>query len=178
MPPVNVARKQQMFQVWIRTLPNSQAQFALRAAVRQLVELIEKGMNATEFELTRDFLSKYYLHFAETTQMRLGYAVDDVFYGISGEGHLARFSEMMNSISLDEVNRALKKYLQHENMTITIITGEVKLLAEALREDLPSPVKYGIPKPVDVLEEDKLIETYPLKVRSVRIVPVEEIFEN
>ncbi len=178
MPPVNVARKQQMFQIWIRTLPNAQAQFALRAAIRQLVELIEKGMNAAEFELTRAFLSKYYLHFAETTQMRLGYAVDDVFYGISGEGHLARFSEMMDSISLDEVNTALKKYFQHENMIITIITGEAGLLAEALRKDRPSPVKYGAPKPVDVLEEDTLIATYPLKVRSVRIFPVEEIFEN
>lgn len=178
VPPVNVARRQQIFQIWIRTLPNSQAQFALRAAVRQLVELIEKGMNASEFELTRSFLSKYYLHFAETTQMRLGYAVDDVFYGIGGEGHLARFSEMMASISLDEVNAALKKYLQHENMMITIITGEAELLADALRQDLPSPVKYGSPKSVDVLEEDELIEIYPLEVRSIRISLIEEIFEN
>jgi zinc protease len=176
MPPVNVARRQQIFQIWIRTLPNSQAQFALRAAVRQLVELIEKGMNASEFELTRSFLSKYYLHFAETTQMRLGYAVDDVFYGISGKGHLARFSEMMASMSLDEVNAALKKYLQHENMIIVIITGEAESLAEALRKDLPSPMKYGSSKAVDVLEEDKLIESYSLEFGAVRIFPVEETF--
>ena len=36
MPPPNVARRQQLFEVWIRTLPNPQAHFALRAAMREL----------------------------------------------------------------------------------------------------------------------------------------------
>ena len=43
MPPVNVARRHQIFEVWIRTLPNSQAIFALRAALREVEKLVENG---------------------------------------------------------------------------------------------------------------------------------------
>src|SRR5690606_15385594 len=75
MPPVNVPRRRQLFEVWIRTLPNEQAHFALRAAVRELERLVDEGLSAAEFELTRSFLSKYTLHLADTTARRLGYAM-------------------------------------------------------------------------------------------------------
>jgi zinc protease len=66
MPPVNVARRQQLFEVWIRTLPNDKAVFALRAALRELTALVDHGLTQEQFELSRTFL-KYSLHFAETT---------------------------------------------------------------------------------------------------------------
>ena len=94
MPPTNVARREQLFEVWIRTLPNEHAHFALRAAVRELDHLVEHGLTAEQFELTRKFLRKYVLHFADNTSDRLGYALDDAFYGIE-EGHLKRFAAMM-----------------------------------------------------------------------------------
>jgi len=86
MPPVNVPRREQLFEIWIRTLPNDRAVFALRAALRELQSLVDHGLTEQQFELTRGFLKKYSLHFAETTSARLGYAVDDRFYGIDGEG--------------------------------------------------------------------------------------------
>ena len=43
----------------------------LRAAMREVKDLVEGGMTQEEFELTRSFLSKYSLHFAETTTARL-----------------------------------------------------------------------------------------------------------
>ncbi|MEE9570595.1 MAG: pitrilysin family protein, partial [Gammaproteobacteria bacterium] len=101
MPPVNVARQQQFFEVWIRTLPNHQAHFALRAAIRELALLVDEGLTAEQFELTRSFLKKYLLHFAKTSDERLGYAVDDRFYGIEGDGHLARFRRLLDEITLD-----------------------------------------------------------------------------
>jgi hypothetical protein len=42
-PPTNVARRQQCFEIWIRTLPNDQAAFALRAALRELQDLAAHG---------------------------------------------------------------------------------------------------------------------------------------
>ena len=62
-PPQNVGRNQQIFEVWIRTLPNAQAHFALRAALRELELLVDKGLSEEQFELTRSFLEKYSLHF-------------------------------------------------------------------------------------------------------------------
>src|SRR5690606_23645439 len=85
-PPWGVGRKNQIFEVWIRTLPNDNAVFAIRAALREVQRLVDTGMTQEEFELTRNFLKKYHLHFAETTEDRLGWRIDDAFYGIGGEG--------------------------------------------------------------------------------------------
>ncbi|MDZ7762923.1 MAG: hypothetical protein U5K00_00645 [Melioribacteraceae bacterium] len=52
--------------------------------------LVDEGLTKEEFELTRGFLKKYVLHFAPTTSQRLGYALDDKFYGIDGT-HLQKF---------------------------------------------------------------------------------------
>ena len=124
MPPVNVPRREQLFEIWIRTLPNDKAVFALRAALRELQSLVDHGLTEQQFELTRGFLKKYSLHFAETTSARLGYAVDDRFYGIDGEGHLARFRKMMDELTLDDVNGAIKRHLQTANLKIAIVTGD------------------------------------------------------
>ena len=178
MPPTGVPRRHQVFEVWIRTLPNDQALFALRAALRELQLLVDGGMSQEEFELTRSFLSKYYLHFADTTSQRLGYRLDDRFYGIDGDGHLARFGEMMGQITRDEVNAAIKKYLRYDNLKIAVVTGEAEKLKAAMIADAPSPMTYASDKPPEVLIEDEEIEDFPLAVAedAVRVVPVDEIF--
>ncbi|MEE9229093.1 MAG: insulinase family protein, partial [Acidobacteriota bacterium] len=178
MPPANVSRRQQIFEVWIRTLPNGQAHFALRAAIRELQRLVDEGLTQEEFELTRSFLSKYVLHFAETTQTRLAYAVDDRFYGIDAPGHLARFRRMMDELTLEDVNLAIKSHLQYERLKIAIVSGEAESLKQALAADAPSPMAYGSEKDARILKEDKEIAVYPLNIasESIRIVPVEEMF--
>lgn len=180
MPPTGVGRQHQLFQIWIRTLPNEQALFATRAALRELIDLVEGGMSEEEFELTRAFLSKYHLHFAETTQERLGYAVDDRFYGIDGEGHLARFGEMMNSITRDEVNAAIKKHLQTENIKFAIVTGDAAGLEKAMVDDSPTPITYGSPPSDAVKAEDELIAVVPFEVddSDVEVVPSAGIFQT
>jgi zinc protease len=179
MPPVNVGRHRQLFEVWIRTLPNAQGVFALRAALRELERLVAQGMTQEEFTLTRDFLGKYALNFAPTTFERLGYAVDDRFYGIGGEGHLARFRERMKTLTVNDVNAALKRHLQADNLTIAIVTGEAESLRGALTGGVPTPITYASPKPEEVTREDPEIAGYPLKIdpAHVKVVPVEKMFE-
>jgi zinc protease len=179
VPPTNVARNRQIFEVWIRTLPNSQAHFALRAAMREVKLLVDNGMTPEQFELTRDFLTKYILHFADTTTARLGYAIDDRFYGIDGEGHLARFRRTMGDLTLEEVNAAIRKYLQYDNVKIAVVTGDAEGLKQALVTDAPSPIEYASEKPESVLAEDREIASFPLEIdaENVRIVPLEQIFD-
>jgi zinc protease len=178
-PPPNVGRRQQLFEVWIRTLKNDWAHFALRAAMRELERLVDRGMTPEEFALTRDFLTKYSLHYAETTAARLGYAVDDRFYGLDAS-HLARFRAMMRELTVEDVNAAIRRHLQSENLRIAIVTGEAEKLRDALVADLPSPMSYEAEKPAAVLAEDREIAGYPLRIRAadVRIVPVEQMFEK
>jgi len=179
MPPVNVGRQRQLFEVWVRTLPNAQGVFALRAALRELKDLVQNGMTQEEFALTRDFLGKYVLQFAPTTFERLGYAVDDRFYGVQGEGHLARFRERMHTLTVNDVNAALKRHLQAENLTIAIVTGEADTIQAALTSGAATPITYASPKPESVTKEDPEIAGYPLKIdaASVKVVPVEKMFE-
>ncbi|MFH1177290.1 MAG: pitrilysin family protein [Acidobacteriota bacterium] len=178
MPPPLAPRRAQLFEVWIRPVPNAQAHFALRAALRELEALVANGLTEEQLELTRSFLSKYCLHFAETTQIRLGYALDDRFYGIAPEGHLARFRATIANLTRDEVNIAIRKYLKPENLVIAMVTADGGALVSALAGEAPSPISYATPKPAEVLAEDKLIEAYPLGIRreAIRIVPVDEMF--
>lgn len=178
MPPVNVPRRQQLFEVWIRTLPNEQALFALRAAVRELTDLVDGGMTAEEFELTRSFLKKYALHFADTTSARLGYAVDDRFYGLVDEGHLARFSRLMDELTVEDVNAALQRHLQYDDLVIAIVTGDAAALRDAIVAEAPSPIAYASPMPDEVVEEDREIERFPLDVPEGRIttIAVDDVF--
>ena len=180
MPPVNVARRQQLFEVWIRTLPNDKAVFALRAALRELNALVDDGLTQEQFELSRTFLKKYSLHFAETTSARLGYAMDDRFYGIEGDGHLARFRKMMDELTLADVNGAIKRHLQTGNLKIAIVTGAAEKLRDALVSGAPTPIAYDAPKPAAVLDEDREIAAFPLEIAAERvtIVPVESAFER
>jgi zinc protease len=180
MPPTGVPRRQQLFEVWIRPVPNDQAQFALRAAVREVETLAKDGLTQDQFALTRDFLSKYCLHFAETSSDRLGYALDDRLYGVRSPGDLENFRTVVPKLTLAEVNAAVHKYLKPENMRIAVVSETADSLAEALASGKPSPMTYPMPKPASITDEDKLIAAYPLGIQRDRItvVPVDQMFEK
>ena len=178
-PPQNVCRRQQMFEIWIRPVPNETRHFALRAAVRELRSLVDNGLTDEQFELTRKFLRNYVLHYAPTTSERLGYALDDRFYGISGS-HLDMFRRRMDEVTRAEVNAAVKKHLQYGNLQIVFVTPDAAGLKQALVADAPSPITYATPKPEAVLAEDRQISMFPLKIQpdAVKIIPVGELFEK
>jgi zinc protease len=117
------------------------------------------------------------LHYATTTQERLAYAIDDRFYGLE-ESHLTRFRRLMDQVTRDETNAAVKKHLQYENLQIVIVTKDAQRFKDALVADKPSPIQYPTPKPQAVLDEDREISSFPLRIRPdhVRIVPLKEVF--
>jgi zinc protease len=177
VPPQNVSRRQQIFEIWIRPVPNETRHFALRAALRELKRLVDNGMTESDFNLTRAFLKNFVLHYAPTTMERLGYAIDDKFYALNGS-HLATFRKMMSEVTLEDVNAAIRKYWQYDNMQIAIVTKDAASLKEALANDTASPITYKTPKPQFVLDEDKEIGVFPLGIKAddVTIVPVAELF--
>ncbi|MEW5702173.1 MAG: pitrilysin family protein [Candidatus Zixiibacteriota bacterium] len=175
-PSPNACRRQQFFEIWIRPVQNEAAHFALRAAIRELQNLIDNGMKPEDFALTKMFLKKYVKHYAPTTDMRLGYKLDDAFYGIPD--HLQTAEKMFEELTLEDVNAAVRKHLQTANMRIAMITKNAPALKEALVSDSPSPMTYENPKPSEVTREDKVIAVYPLKIpaENVVIVPVDSTF--
>ncbi len=177
VPPQNVSRRQQILEIWIRPVPNEARHFALRAALREFKKLVDNGMTADDFKLTSAFLRNFVLHYAPTTMERLGYAIDDKFYAIKGS-HLENFRKAMSEVTLKDVNAAIKKYWQYNNMQIAIITKDAQSFKDALVNDAPSPITYKTTKPQHVLDEDKEISVFPLKIKAgdVTIVPVADLF--
>lgn len=177
LPPVNVARNKQIFEIWIRPVPNETRHFALRAALREYKKLVDNGMTKDDFELTRKFLKNYVLNFATTTNERLGYKLDDKFYNIPG-GHLQTFRKMMDEITLEEVNAAIKKHWQYGDLEIVFITNNAAELADALANDKPSPISYSTPKSAEILEEDKEIINFSVKIdpASIKILKLDDLF--
>ncbi len=177
MPAPNNARRQQLFEVWIRPVQHEHRHFALRAAMRELQNVIEQGMTQEQFDLTRKFLDKYALQYATTTSERLGYAIDGEFYGIRGD-YVDLFRRKIAALTRDKVNAAIRKHLQIANVKFAVVTSGAEAFKQELVANTPSPVTYSTPKPDAVLEEDKAIETYrlPFTADKIRIVPVEDMF--
>jgi zinc protease len=177
-PPTNVYKNPQLFEIWIRPVETDKRVFALRAALRELKLLVDNGMTKEEFELTKKFLSKYCLHFASTNAQRLGYKIDDQIYGLK-ENHLENFKKNIQSLTLEQVNQAIKTHLQYENIKIVLVTSDAEKIKPDLVNNAPSPIKYRTPKPENILEEDKLIEVFPMKVlpENVTIIKVDEVFQ-
>lgn len=177
-PPTNVYKNPQLFEIWIRPVETDKRLFALRAALRELKLLADNGMTKEDFELTKKFLSKYCLHFASTNAQRLGYKIDDQIYSLK-ESHLENFKKHIQSLTWEQVNQAIKKHLQYENLKIVLVTSDAEKLKNHLVNNTPSPIKYRTPKPENILEEDKLIEVFPLKVlpENVTILKVDEVFQ-
>lgn len=178
MPPTGVGRKAQLFEVWIRPVPKEQALFATRAALREVERLVNDGLTEAQFETTRKFLTRYILHYADTTSKRLGYAIDDLFYGL--DDHLATAPKMFASVTRDEVNAAIRKHIRPRELVFAFISEDGKGLAQALAKGAPSPITYpaGVEKSKEHLAEDALIEKYPLGMEAsqIRVVPVSEMF--
>lgn len=177
LPPANVGRRKQAFEVWLRTLPNDNAVFALRAALREIDRLIASGLSQQQFELTRNFLKKYVLHYAASTHDRLLWSLDDAFYGLS-QPHLAKLRADLDALTVEQVNAAIKKHWRTSDLVIAISSGATDKLKAQLVSGAPTPPTYATPKPEAVLTEDKEISAYPLGIsaENVQVIPVEQMF--
>jgi zinc protease len=196
LPPSGVPRASNYWSIWIRPVQIAaqlkaqypeladisvgHAHFALRLALREFDLLIENGMSEEEFEATRTFLRSYTKLYAQSPASRLGWLMDSGFYG--RENYLAELDRLLQEATLEQVNAALRKYWQTDNLFVTIVTdkSEAQPLAASLIGNLPSPMSYselvksGLPE--DVLAEDEAVATYPLNVRRVTIIDSKDTF--
>lgn len=177
-PAQNYGRQQQYFSIWIRPLANSNRHFVLRQALFELKKLVQEGIPAERFELVRTYLLNYTKLYAQTIGERLGWQMDSNYYGY--KDFLAEAQERLPKITLEQVNTAIRKYLNFENVYIAIITQDAQSLRDALVADTPSPIKYTGPKSQEILDEDMIYEIFPLRVKSknIRIVPASQFFKK
>jgi zinc protease len=176
-PDPNLARQQQIFQIWIRPVEVNTGVFTLRATLYEYDKLVREGLSREAFEATREFLTKYSNILTQTQSARLGYALDSRYYGIGDYNTYLRDS--LAKLSIDEVNRAIRQRLAPNRMRIVIITKDPAPFQDAVAKNRPSPITYNSPKPKDIMDEDAVIQGYRINVRpaDVTVVPVEKVFE-
>lgn len=176
-PDPNLARSQQIFQIWIRPVEPQNAVFALRLAMYELHKLINEGIPEEAFERTRKFLSRYVNLLLKTRSVELGYATDSLFYGIPD--YSAYVSNALAKLTRQQVNEAIRRHLRTEPVQIVMVAQDAESIKKTLLANAPSPIKYNSPKPPEILEEDKIVERWPIpmEAESVRVIPVEEVFE-
>jgi zinc protease len=176
-PEPNLARDQQIFQIWIRPVPPEAAHFALRLALFELDKLIREGLTQEAFERTRSFLAKNVNLLIKTKQAELGYAIDSLYYGIPEYNAYVRNS--LAKLTVKDVNAAIGRHLRSTDLRIVVVAQNCEELKKKLAGNAISPMSYNSAKPAEVAEEDKIVERWriDLKPESIQIVPAASVFE-
>jgi zinc protease len=174
-PSPNIARRSQLFEVWIRPVVPENAQMAMRIALYELQKLIDGGMTQEDFARTRDYLMKNVYLKTSTQNQNLGYALDSWWYGMPDYTKTMR--DAYAKLTLDDVNRAIRKHMSAKNLHVVMITKDAESLRDRLLADEMSSIKYDAPKPA-LAEDDRIIGSYKLGIRpeNIRIVNVDDVF--
>lgn len=190
LPVPGVPRSSNYFSFWIRPVQTARglkgqypelkdinighAHFAIRMVLKEMDSVIQNGLTKEEFELTREFLRSYNKLYIQSPEKQLGFLMDSRFYGRTN--YIAEMDALLAKLTVDDVNNAMKKYWQANNMDIVIVTdkSEAEPLAKSLREGSPSPMSYSnslkSALSTAILDEDKIVEAYTMPVKTVEIV--------
>jgi zinc protease len=137
---------------------------ALRIAVFELQRLVRDGLTREEFEATRDYLMKSVYVMTARQDEQLGYALDSKWYGIGDFTPYMR--DALSKLTLDDVNRAIKRHLSADRLSIVIVTKDAAALKQALVSDAFSPITYDGEKPAALLEQDKVVGALKLNLTA------------
>lgn len=124
-------RQRQAFSLW--TFPqSSDAAECIALELRLLEELIEKGVSEEELDATKAYLENSHAFTLDTAAKRASLALDSDLYDLPPsyfEGHVAR----VKSLTVSEVNTALRSRLSAENLRVVVVGTEGQLLSEIQR---------------------------------------------
>ena len=141
--------------------------------------LVTDGISEENFETTRKYLLNYSKLWVQTASRRLGYLMDSDWYGTGY--FIDKIAEELPKLTREDVNAAIKKYLQAENLKVAIITEEAEKVRDMLLSGEKTPIVYQAGSvSQELLDEDKLIESYDLNINeeALKIVDAGELFEG
>jgi len=175
-PDPNVARQQQIFEIWIRPVVPANGHMALRIALYELGQVIQNGLTNEQFEVTRDYLMNNVYVMTARQDQQLGYALDSQWYGIGEFTGTVR--QALQSLTVQQVNAAITRHLSARDFSAVIITKDAAGLRQALVTDAFSPIRYDGEKPKALLDEDQVIGNLKLGLDQarVKITPIAEVF--
>ena len=151
----------------------------MKQAIRELDLLVTDGISEEDFETTRKYLLNYSKLWVQTAGRRLGYLMDSDWYGT--DYFIGKIAEELPKLTLEDVNAAVKKYLQSDNLKVAIVTEEAEKVRELLLSGEKTPISYQAGSvSQELLDEDRLIESYDLNINkdALKIVDAGDLFEG
>lgn len=175
-PDPNNARQKQIFEVWIRPVVPVNAHMSLRIAIYELNKLIQNGLTKDQFETTRGYLMNNVYVMTARQDQQLGYGLDSAWYGMGEFTDYMR--KALQTLTLDQVNAAVKRHLTTRDLSIVYITKDAAGLKQALVSDAFSPIKYDGEKSKELLAEDQVIGGLKLNIAAdkVKVTPIADVF--
>ena len=190
-PPPGAPRDQQYFSMWIRPVGHQYAHFILKAMTWELDNFIRSGMTPEQVEAAKQKARTLYLNYASSKGRQLGYRLDDMFYGMKDRGYLVEMLANIDKLTAEQINAAIRKYLQVANLKYVIVTNESQ--AQKLADDIAGNAnvqsktreEYHISDPVPperqkMLAQDDEWKAYKLNIPrdNITIVKAEQMFET
>ncbi|TMB30900.1 MAG: insulinase family protein [Deltaproteobacteria bacterium] len=180
------ARHQQEFTIWLRPVRGENRLFAVRAALYELARTLgEEPFSAQEVEQTKGFLDGYLLLFDQTDARKLGYALDDHFYGMNA--FLASWRSALRGVSVDQVNAAWRRWIDPAKLEIVLAGKDMAAVKKTVLAEDPTPIHYQQDasgktpeKSTAQLATDKEIEKFPFGAKGdadAQVVSVDRMFE-
>ncbi len=198
-PPPNTPRKEQYFSLWVRPVAHEYAHHVTKAMTWELENLIRRGLTPEQVAAGKNKAKVLFLNLAETGGRLLAYKLDDAFYR-SREGYLDSYLETLEKVTPEQVNAAIRRHLQTDNMKYVIVTNEewAPRLAEDIArgttakgkdlaaynfdaEERDGELVYQVPpEKTSMIARDVEWEAYPLNIPASRIqvVPSTRLFET
>jgi zinc protease len=189
--PPGTPRDQQYFSMWIRPVGHQYAHFILKAMTWELDNFIKNGMTPGQVEAAKQKARTLYLNYADSKGRQLGYRLDDMFYGMKDHGYLTEMLANIDKLTAEQVNSAIRKYLQVANLKYVIVTNESQ--AQKLADDIAGDTnvvsktreEYHISEPAPLekqkmLAQDEEWKAYKLNIsrENITIVKAEQMFET
>jgi zinc protease len=194
----NQPREQQYFSLWVRPVKHEHAVHLMKAATYELEQLVRNGMTAEQISEAKNKARVLYLNLGETVPRLIGARVDDAFYGLTNAGFLDTYIESIDRVTPQQVNDAIRRHLNTNNIKYVVVTStphlqktidEIKGTApvfgkswqdyEFTTAKLPDGTTvWQVPQAkLPTVQRDAIWAAYPLDVRDVRVMNVNEFLK-
>ena len=173
-----VGRRRQHFETWIRPVDPKDAVFSLRMALFFRDRLIKEGVPAQGLKDAQQFLEGYTRLWDLTPLRKVGYALDEDFYGTPN--YLGRYREALKALTTGDLMGAIKGQLSQPGVSIAIVAEDAEGLKSALISGTKSVKTYGATVDPSVLALDQQLGGFPLGLTEsdIEIVRAEDLFQR
>ena len=163
----------------------------MKAMTAELDDFLRNALTPQQVAEAKIKARTLYLNYAESKSRQLGYKLDDLFYNMRDHGYLDTMLAQIDAVTPEQVNAAIKKHLQAQNLDYVIVTNEkegAKLasdIANGTNVESKTLAEYHISEPIppekqQMLEQDKRWAAFPLNIprANITVVKAADMFET